>query len=410
MMDLYYPCLLPDMIESDLQTDLGCGVELGSSNLPPLEGMGALDTLDPAWLTDSQGPLHNDLDSLDVGLMVNPQTGLPSLTFSASLAAAASNSVSEAPNSLSNSISSDVIHSTKKSVGSFNLLAGTSTTHNSSQSSLSIGNSASAATPIVATTALGGLIHNQGTIAPQPLTASNVQALLGQSNSTGQHSQPAAKKSRLNDHPDHESSSAPEPAATSTDGVKSAFPKPAYSYSCLIAMALKNSKTGSLPVNEIYNFMIENFPYFKTAPNGWKNSVRHNLSLNKCFEKIEKPTTGPNGSQRKGCLWAMNPSKVGKMDEEVQKWSKKDPANIRRSMAQPDRLELLEKGFLKDLYTELDGAEDEEEEEVEDTVSSVEEDIEAMLPDTPPTSQDENAVKVKVMDSALDKVSFQIYN
>ncbi|KAF9796317.1 hypothetical protein SFRURICE_019399 [Spodoptera frugiperda] len=86
----------------------------------------------------------------------------------------------------------------------------------------------------------------------------------------------------------------------------SEFPKPAYSYSCLIAMALKNSRTGSLPVSEIYNF-IQHFPYFKTAPNGWKNSVRHNLSLNKCFEKIEKPST--NGSQRKGCLWAMNPSK-----------------------------------------------------------------------------------------------------
>jgi hypothetical protein len=28
-------------------------------------------------------------------------------------------------------------------------------------------------------------------------------------------------------------------------------------------MALKNSKTGSLPVSEIYSFMREHFPYFK---------------------------------------------------------------------------------------------------------------------------------------------------
>lgn len=36
-----------------------------------------------------------------------------------------------------------------------------------------------------------------------------------------------------------------------------------YFFSCLIAMALKNSKTGSLPVSEIYSFMKEHFPYFK---------------------------------------------------------------------------------------------------------------------------------------------------
>lgn len=123
------------------------------------------------------------------------------------------------------------------------------------------------------------------------------------------------------------------------------YPKPAYSYSCLIAMALKNSKSGSLPVSEIYNFMCKHFPYFKSAPNGWKNSVRHNLSLNKCFEKIEKPAL--NGAQRKGCLWAMNPSKISKMDEEVQKWSKKDPGAIRKAMVFPETLEALERGEMK---------------------------------------------------------------
>ncbi|KAJ6656592.1 hypothetical protein lerEdw1_003479 [Lerista edwardsae] len=116
------------------------------------------------------------------------------------------------------------------------------------------------------------------------------------------------------------------------------YPKPIYSYSCLIAMALKNSKTGSLPVSEIYSFMKEHFPYFKTAPDGWKNSVRHNLSLNKCFEKVENKVSG---SSRKGCLWALNPAKIDRMEEEMQKWKRKDLAAIQRSMANPEELDRL---------------------------------------------------------------------
>lgn len=147
------------------------------------------------------------------------------------------------------------------------------------------------------------------------------------------------------------------------------YPKPAYSYSCLIAMALKNSRTGSLPVSEIYNFMCEHFPYFKTAPNGWKNSVRHNLSLNKCFEKIDKPS-GNGSQQRKGCLWAMNPAKIAKMDEEVQKWSKKDPMAIKNAMICPENLELLERGEMKREFSNFSttgmlGGSEESDDEVE---------------------------------------------
>ncbi|KAJ7995764.1 hypothetical protein DPEC_G00247970 [Dallia pectoralis] len=120
--------------------------------------------------------------------------------------------------------------------------------------------------------------------------------------------------------------------------LQSPFPKPIYSYSILIFMALKNSKTGSLPVSEIYSFMTEHFPYFKTAPDGWKNSVRHNLSLNKCFEKVENKT---GNSSRKGCLWALNRAKVEKMQEELHKWRRKDPLTVRKSMARPEDLDRL---------------------------------------------------------------------
>lgn len=68
--------------------------------------------------------------------------------------------------------------------------------------------------------------------------------------------------------------------------------------------------------------------------------MRHNLSLNKCFEKIEKPSAAGT-NQRKGCLWAMNPAKINKMDEEVLKWSRKDPQAIKKGMVNPRKLGIV---------------------------------------------------------------------
>lgn len=79
--------------------------------------------------------------------------------------------------------------------------------------------------------------------------------------------------------------------------------KPPYSFSCLIFMAIEDSNNKALPVKDIYAWILDHFPYFRKAPTGWKNSVRHNLSLNKCFRKVEKaPNLG------KGSLWMVDPA------------------------------------------------------------------------------------------------------
>ena len=64
--------------------------------------------------------------------------------------------------------------------------------------------------------------------------------------------------------------------------------KPPLSFACMIFMAIESSPDKMLPVREIYNWIMKKFPFFRTASPGWKNSVRHNLSLNKCFRKVEK--------------------------------------------------------------------------------------------------------------------------
>ncbi|XP_005099216.2 uncharacterized protein LOC101846815 isoform X2 [Aplysia californica] len=81
--------------------------------------------------------------------------------------------------------------------------------------------------------------------------------------------------------------------------------KPPYSFSCLIFMAVENSPKKMLPVKDIYNWILKQFPYFQNAPTGWKNSVRHNLSLNKCFKKVEKDKGQSIG---KGSLWCIDPA------------------------------------------------------------------------------------------------------
>lgn len=42
-----------------------------------------------------------------------------------------------------------------------------------------------------------------------------------------------------------------------------------------------------LTVSDIYVWVQEHFPFYRTGNTGWKNSIRHNLSMKKYFKKID---------------------------------------------------------------------------------------------------------------------------
>uniref|UniRef100_A0A667ZGY1 Forkhead box O1 b n=1 Tax=Myripristis murdjan TaxID=586833 RepID=A0A667ZGY1_9TELE len=78
------------------------------------------------------------------------------------------------------------------------------------------------------------------------------------------------------------------------------------SYADLITKAIDSSPEKRLTLSQIYEWMVKSVPYFKdkgdsNSSAGWKNSIRHNLSLHSRFVRMQNEGTG------KSSWWMLNP-------------------------------------------------------------------------------------------------------
>ncbi|GFY30656.1 forkhead box protein P1 [Trichonephila clavipes] len=78
---------------------------------------------------------------------------------------------------------------------------------------------------------------------------------------------------------------------------KNADVRPPFTYASLIRQAIIESPERQLTLNEIYNWFQNTFCYFRRNAATWKNAVRHNLSLHKCFMRVENI---------KGAVWTVD--------------------------------------------------------------------------------------------------------
>ncbi|XP_063435579.1 forkhead box protein unc-130-like [Mytilus trossulus] len=76
--------------------------------------------------------------------------------------------------------------------------------------------------------------------------------------------------------------------------------KPSHSYIAMISMAILSKPSKKLVLIDIYQYIMDNFPFYNNKEKAWRNSIRHNLSLNECFVK-----NGPSDNG-KGNYWSVH--------------------------------------------------------------------------------------------------------
>lgn len=109
--------------------------------------------------------------------------------------------------------------------------------------------------------------------------------------------------------------------------------KPPHSYATMITQAILSTREGVISLADIYKYISSNYAYYRFAKTGWQNSIRHNLSLNKAFEKVPRRPNEPG----KGMKWRISEDY---QRDFLSKWNAGKVGKVRRGSSVARQLQL----------------------------------------------------------------------
>lgn len=109
--------------------------------------------------------------------------------------------------------------------------------------------------------------------------------------------------------------------------------KPPHSYATMITQAILSTAEGELSLSDIYKYISTNYSFYRHTKSGWQNSIRHNLSLNKAFEKVPRKPGEPG----KGMKWRISEDY---QRDFIDKWNTGKIGKVRRGSSVLRQLQL----------------------------------------------------------------------
>uniref|UniRef100_G1TFE1 Fork-head domain-containing protein n=1 Tax=Oryctolagus cuniculus TaxID=9986 RepID=G1TFE1_RABIT len=132
----------------------------------------------------------------------------------------------------------------------------------------------------------------------------------------------------------------PEASASQQPGGEALALAP-LNYFHLIALALRNSSPRGLNMQQIYSFTRQHFPVFRMAPEGWKNTICHNLCFRDSFEKVPVSMQVAAITPSRSCFWKLTEEGRHRFAEEACALAVTQLESIQQCMNQPDMMLFL---------------------------------------------------------------------